>query len=190
MLYCVIKRSSSTYHNVKANQGLVYSRIRPQLAIYGRTQYTGIYQTYCIQHSFTLCMLFFKVYHNVISKYLLKIYHFEYDRMETGTMLAALDNNMNVGRDQKTTINVTKKSIKLKKHFKITYRKPSRKFIARKFYDKKQYDYLKTMMEEVRKITAQGTKNILMPKRKIMAPVERDSRRNLIEKCVKYSRFT
>ena len=109
--------------------------------------------------------------------------------MEIGTMLSALDNNFNVGRDQKTTIVVSRKSIKVKKHFKIAYRKPSHKFIARKFYNKKEYGYLKNMIEECRKITQQGAKSLRKCKRKVIAPVERDSRNEYIEKCVKYSRF-
>ena len=103
-------------------------------------------------------------------------------------MLAALDNNKNVGRSQKTIITVSRKSIKLKKHFKIAYRKPSHKFVARKFYEKKEYGYLKDMMEATRNTTAKEI-NPRKSKRKVMAPVERESRKDLIEKCVKYSRF-
>ena len=104
-------------------------------------------------------------------------------------MLAGLNNNFNVGRDQKTTIVVSIKSIKVKKDFKIAYRKPSHKFIARKFYNKKEYSYLKNTIEESRKITQQGAKNLRKCKRKIMAPIEQDSRKELIEKCVKYYRL-
>ena len=89
--------------------------------------------------------------------------------MEIGTMLAALDNNFNVGRDQKTTIVVSRKSRKVKKHFKIAYCKRSHKFIVRKFYNKKEYSYLKNMIEECRKITQQGPKSLRKCKRKIMA---------------------
>ena len=46
---------------------------------------------------------FSQVYHNVISKYLPKLYHFEFDHMELGVMLAALDNNNNCNRSQKVT---------------------------------------------------------------------------------------
>lgn len=38
-----------------------------------------------------------EVYYNVIAKYLPKIYHFGFDHMEIGTMLASLDNNNNTG---------------------------------------------------------------------------------------------
>jgi len=58
-------------------------------------------------------------------------------------MLVALDNNLNVGREQKKTI--TRKGqtkIKIKNHFFIAYRKPSEKFVARKMYNKKSYQYL------------------------------------------------
>ena len=69
-----------------------------------------------------------------------------------GSMLAALDNNYNVGRSQKISIIQSKKkfNVTLKKHFHVAYRKPSKKFIARKVYAKISYQYKKDMMELMR----------------------------------------
>ena len=54
-----------------------------------------------------------EVYHNMMSKYLPKIYHFQYDHMEMGTMLSALDNNYNTNRAQKVTVAPSKTGIGL-----------------------------------------------------------------------------
>ena len=90
-----------------------------------------------------------EVYHSVITKYLPKIYHFEFDRMEVGTMLAALDNNYNTGRDQKKMITPGKGlKLSVRNYYRVAYRKPTKKFIARKFYNKKDYLYLRTMLAE------------------------------------------
>jgi len=129
-----------------------------------------------------------EVYHNVISKYLPKLYHFEFDHMEIGTILAALDNNENTERKQKTTITRKKGGLTVRKHFTVAYRKPMHKFIARKFYDKKKYDYLKDMLKESRRRGMIGEKIMLPTKRKLIAPRERD-RNDLIAKSLKFSRF-
>ena len=106
-------------------------------------------------------------------------------------MLAALDNNMNTGRKQKTTVikNKTGIGLKIKHHFRIAYRKPNKKIIARKFYDHKEYNYLKVMMETAREYAAAGKGNREATKRKVMAPTERVPRSETIENSVKYSRF-
>lgn len=111
--------------------------------------------------------------------------------MEIGTMLAALDNNHNTGRGQKRTILRSNKGrITVKNHFRIAYRKPMKKFIARKLYERKQYLYLKDMMHEARLRAENGCAYKLIPtKRKHMAPTERDSRNDLISRSIKYGRF-
>ena len=112
--------------------------------------------------------------------------------MEMGTMLAALDNNNNAGRKQKMTIMTSKKSLgfTVKKHYRVAYRKPSKKFIARKLYEKKTYGFMKEIMSEARRKAELGIKNNAATKRKCMAPSDsRPSRKELIEKQAKYSRF-
>ena len=123
-----------------------------------------------------------------MAKYVPKIYHFEFD--EIGTMLACLDNNKNTGREQKKT--VTRSSglkMSVKNHFRIAYLKPTKKFIARKFYEKKSYKYLKVMLDCARNNAAAKIKNKEKTKRKHMAPEERQTRESLITQCTKYKRF-
>ena len=126
-----------------------------------------------------------------MAKYLPKLYHFEFDHMELGTMLAALDNNMNTGREQKKTITKhSNTSISIKNHFRIAYRKPTKKFVARKFYNKKSYNYLRDMLESVRQNSNMGQRSSTPTKFKRMAPVTRErTRTEIIEDCVKYKRF-
>lgn len=121
------------------------------------------------------------------------MYHFQYDHMLMGTMLAALDNNKNCGRQQKKT--VAKKSsglnLTVKCHYRVNWRKPTKKFRARKVYEKKTYGYMLEMMESVRQRASTGKagRSSSPIKRKIMAPSERPERTELIEKLKKYSRF-
>ena len=129
-----------------------------------------------------------EVFHNVIAKYLPKLYHFEYDRMEVGTMLAALDNNYNTGRSQKKSTKTTGLRLSVKNHYRIAYRKPSKKYIARKFYEKKSYIYLRNMLSEIRRRSFAGIRSLEKAKRKVMAPQQYD-RKQLITDSVKYKRF-
>ena len=113
--------------------------------------------------------------------------------MEMGTLLAALDNNKNCGRKQKQTITPRERGIglKIKRHYRVAYRKPSKKHIARKFYDAKTYYYMQDIMQRVREKAASGQKRLSPTKRKTMAPppTERLSRSELIGNCIKYARF-
>ena len=89
-----------------------------------------------------------EVFNNLLLKYIPKQYHFEYDHMQMGAYLTALDNNFNTWRTQDV--------IKFGEHagtprYKVAWRKPSKKFIARKVYQKKCYDYLGIMMTSVHK---------------------------------------
>ena len=137
-----------------------------------------------------LCFFLNRFYHNVISKYLPKLYHFDFDRVEIGALLAALDNNKNTGREQKRSIIHSENgAIKIKSHFRVAYRKPMKKFIARKFYEKKDYVYLKEMMQKVRAKSAVEKPTKRASKRKIMAPKERDSRREMINRSITFCRF-
>jgi len=127
-----------------------------------------------------------------MAKYVPKLYHFEFDHMELGTILAALDNNMNVGRVQKKKT-ITQKGqtkIKIKNHYRIAYRKPSKKFVARKVYNKKSYQYLREMFSEFRRNALVGFRSSTPSKKKRMAPAVRNrSRDEIIEDSLKYKRF-
>ena len=125
-----------------------------------------------------------EVFNNLLLKYLPKQYHFEYDHMVMGSYLTALDHNFNSNREH-DVIN-SGENIGCSK-YKIAWRKPSKKFIARKVYKKKNYDYLKIMMSSVFKRVEKEKKGRISRKR-IMAPPDRD-KDFIIERTEKLSRF-
>ena len=89
-----------------------------------------------------------EVFNNIIFKYLPKQYHFEYDDMVMGTYLAALDNNFNSERGQDTI----KSGENIGRYkYKIAWKKTTQKHMARKVYQKKQYENFKIMMKSVHK---------------------------------------
>lgn len=72
--------------------------------------------------------------------------------------------------------------------FRAAYRKPSKKFIAQKFYEK--YNYLRNVLDKIR---MQGS-NIHQQMRtpvtvKTTEPEEAPKREELIANCMKYKRF-
>ena len=109
--------------------------------------------------------------------------------MKLGNILAVLDNNFNAGRGQKATVKTKGSKTIIKQAYRIAYRKPTKKLIARKFYEPKSFNYLKTMVEESRKYVAAGYKNVSTPLKKRLAPTERDSRNKLIRLSIQRSRF-
>ena len=120
-------------------------------------------------------------------KYLPNVYHFELDRMELGSMLAALDNNYNAQREQAT-------SLKDKKRYKIAYRKVTKKFVARKVLVKKNYSYMQDMLKSSLKRADMGKKRSKPTKRAFMSlkQEEQEERRpgeETIESTCKHSRF-
>ena len=125
-----------------------------------------------------------EVFNNLLLKYIPKQYHFEYDHMVMGTYLAALDNNFNSERRQ-ALIQSGGEVGKLR--YKIAWRKPTKKLIARKVYAKKRYDYLKIMMTGTYKRAQKGERH--RSRKRVMAPAERPCREDIIEKTKKLSRF-
>lgn len=118
------------------------------------------------------------------------MYHFEADHMDNGTQLAVLDNNNNTGRIQKRTIaSSSKLRLSIKNHYRVAYRKPSKKFIARVCYERKRYNYLREMLKEVQERGIQGVKSTVPTKKKVMAPLDRKNKFEMIQDCVKYKRF-
>jgi len=109
--------------------------------------------------------------------------------MEVGNILAILNNNHNVGRKKQTSLTTSGEKLILKQHYRIAYRKPSKKIIARKFYEPKQFDYFHDMVHSCRYNVSMQIKNTSPPLRKRMAPVERDSRNKYIKLSVQRSRF-
>ena len=97
--------------------------------------------------------------------------------MVMGTYLAVLDNNFNSVREQDTS-----QSGKYK--FAIAWRKPTKKFIARKVYKKKRYNYMKVMMSSTYKRAELGERRKSL--KRVMAPKERDTRETIIERAKNY----
>ena len=124
-----------------------------------------------------------------MAKYIPKIYHFELDRMEMGGMLAALDNNFNCGREHLCEITESGEKLRLKFKYTISWRKPTKKFVARKDFKKKDWSYMKDMLSDAARRASVGKKGIQAAKRKVMAPIERD-RSDIVARGLKYARFT
>lgn len=125
-----------------------------------------------------------EVFNNLLLKYIPKQYHFEYDHMIMGAYLTALDNNFNCQRRQ-AKVNSGENVGKYR--YKIAWRKPSHKFIARKIYTKKSYDYLKIMMSSVYKRAQKGGRR--KSQKRIMAPSDHEDREVIIERAKKMARF-
>ncbi|XP_057311946.1 uncharacterized protein LOC130649632 [Hydractinia symbiolongicarpus] len=125
-----------------------------------------------------------EVFNNLLLKYIPKQYHFQHDHMVMGAYLAALDNNFNCQRTQA----IIQSGEQLgKPRFKIAWRKPTKKLIARTVFEKKNYEYLKVMMISAYKRAAKREKH--RSRKRIMAPKERASRDEIIEKKTKMARF-
>jgi len=102
--------------------------------------------------------------------------------------LAVFDNNFNAGRSQKHSIKKYQNKLSVKSHFRISYRKPNKKFVARKFYETKSYAYMNKMLVDCRRNAWKNVKSQVKPNKIRMAPTERD-RDGLIRLFHKYSRF-
>lgn len=125
-----------------------------------------------------------EVFNNLLLKYIPKQYHFEYDHMVMGAYLAALDNNFNSERAQ----DIIQSGHDVGKYkYKIAWRKPTKKFIARKVFQKKRYDYFKIMMTSIHKRAVTGRKR--KSRKRFMAPSDRESREEIIERGQKLSRY-
>ena len=121
-----------------------------------------------------------EVFNNVLLKYLPKQYHFEFEHMELGAYLAALDTNANVNRKQ-AVLNGTER-------FKIAWRKSTKKRVARVVYEPKSYNYLKKGFRSVYK-RAEFKKKKKPAKKRVMAPENPDAKDEIIQRRLKYKRF-
>lgn len=117
-------------------------------------------------------------------KYVPKIYHFELDRMQLGTMLAALDNNYNADRSQATTADDILRN-------KVAFRKATQKDVVRKVLEEKDYSYLKRMIHESAGRAMSGKKYLFPTKRAFMSlqQASRATKTELLERREKYRRF-
>ena len=126
-----------------------------------------------------------EIFNNLLLNYIPKQYHFEYDHMQMGAYLTALDNNFNTWRTQ----DVIKSGEDAgKPMYKVAWRKPSKTFIAWRVYQKKHYEYLGIMMNSVHKKATFGVRR--KSAKQVMAPVERCERQEIIERAKEFARFS
>ena len=129
-----------------------------------------------------------EIFNNLILKYLPKQYHFEYEHMELSAFLAAMDTNANVNGNQ-AVVRSSEDRTKIGKHrFKIAWRKATKKRVARIVYEPKNYTYLRKGFLSVYKRAEFGKKK-KPAKKRIMAPENEDTKEEIIEWRLKYSRF-
>ncbi|XP_076119137.1 uncharacterized protein LOC143100082 [Alosa pseudoharengus] len=86
-----------------------------------------------------------EVFHNVTLKYAPKRLHFTYDSMRARTELAIIDHNINIGREQKTTLEG-------KPQYKYMYTKTTQQWVAKPVYEPTSQDFRKDLMEDVLKL--------------------------------------
>ena len=79
------------------------------------------------------------------------------------TMLAALDNNNNVGRQQATVKSGQRKG---EARYNAVFRKDRKSWIARPVYQPKSYEYIDRLMENVKQLCINSTGDVdYLPKR-------------------------
>ncbi|XP_076128204.1 uncharacterized protein LOC143109377 [Alosa pseudoharengus] len=86
-----------------------------------------------------------EVFHNVTLKYAPKRLHFTYDSMRARTELAIIDHNINIGREQKTTLEG-------KPQYKYMYTKTTQQWVAKPVYEPTSQDFRKDLMKDVLKL--------------------------------------
>lgn len=108
--------------------------------------------------------------------------------MISGAQLAALDHNHNIDRPQ-VHKNI-KEGIPIPR-FKISYSKPSKRFVAKKVKTEKSYHYLRDIASDIYyRSQSNNEKDRASRKRSIcIAPIERPDREEIIELHTKYSRM-
>ncbi|XP_033107957.1 uncharacterized protein LOC117109688 [Anneissia japonica] len=79
-------------------------------------------------------------FHNIMLKYVPKRIAFSYEGMVARTMLAALDNNNNVGRRQST-------DSMGEKQWKVQWSKRTKSFVVKQVVDLKDYSFRKELTD-------------------------------------------
>ncbi|XP_066918258.1 uncharacterized protein [Clytia hemisphaerica] len=127
-----------------------------------------------------------EVFHALKIRYLPKSIFYEQDKMECGMMLAALDHNLNINREQKQTL----KEGKLVRRFKIAYHKYSKRFVAKQVKKDKSYDFLRDIAVRCHHTVAAGNRKFTTKRKRLyVTPAERPAREETIERSTKFSRM-
>ena len=87
-------------------------------------------------------------------KYMPKRLSFSYKGMKARSMLAVMDNNFNIGRNQATTAKGAKRWV-------VHWSKVTKKFVAKKIYEPKQYSFRADLMQATLQ-RLQSSKRLLM----------------------------
>lgn len=91
-----------------------------------------------------------ETFNGFMLKYCPKRNYFGHEGMVARTQLAALDHNANVGREQAVISQESETSGELgAKRFRLVYSKAGRKWVVKRLYKEKNYDFLNDMMVEV-----------------------------------------
>lgn len=138
--------------------------------------------TKCI-HTTTL-----EVYHSMYLKYLPKRTYFGYDVMVHASMLAALDHNSNVKREQAV---YQDGECMGDPKFKIAWSKVHKSFRAKPVMTDKNYNYMAGMMEDVLSFDEDAKQRMdsSLNQSHIMAPQVRLPRSDIISQSLQFSRF-
>lgn len=83
-----------------------------------------------------------EVFHSLLTKYCPKWQHFSYMGMRVCTQLAILDHNYNTDRQQATTFQG-------RPRYRMAYSKGTKRWVPKTIKEKKQYNYLDFMLEEM-----------------------------------------
>ena len=124
-----------------------------------------------------------EVYHSLMLKYCPKRQHFSYRGMMARTQLAVLDHNNHLGRTQAST-----KDGRLKQ--KISHSKVSGNWSAKKVMEKKDYEYLQEMLQNVH-LSVKGNLKVSLPSiiklPKNIAKTPRPSKEELLKHNSRFS---
>lgn len=82
------------------------------------------------------------MFHNSMLKYMPKRVSFSYEGMVARTMLAALDNNTNVGREQAETLTGEKR-------WKLQWSKAAQDFVVKKISNPKDFTFRDDLMSSL-----------------------------------------
>lgn len=109
------------------------------------------------------------------------------EKMIASTQLAALDHNNNVNRDQKY-------KVKEEPQFCVAYSKANKRFVAKAVKNERNYDYIKEIVTEIIKRSAEETKATRKKRLKRqstlqIAPLERPSREEVIQKSTSFKQI-
>ena len=124
-----------------------------------------------------------EVFHSLLTKYVPKRKHFSFEGMEARTLLAALDHNINIDREQATTTEG-------KLRYKVVFPKGQKNWVAKPIKEEKNYAYRLNMIDNVLQAKREGAPVVIPTRcqRQNIASVPRPPKEEVIQKHM--CRFT